>query len=248
MDLKIKIEPVESDCLAELKEENLIRFENFPDVCEPKLERDESTLLEDPLNVSSDAQGPFLYKNEIKTKIKSETEDANENCSEIFICPSIKTEHNVLAKYPVVTKVVNKRKRKDVNQKVNKKILKKNPLKLEPSDYVENEIKRKDGSCKYELKKEVGIERSKDKSNVSTEDEKIFHCPNCDNKYKHGSSLKNHIDSFHEGKKPVFQCDQCNKQYTHKTHLNRHIDSVHDGKKNECDQCNKQYSDKMCLK
>ena len=66
MDQEIRIESVESDCLTELKEEHFIKVENFPDVCEPKLERDESTLLEDPLNVLSDAQGPFLYKNEIK--------------------------------------------------------------------------------------------------------------------------------------------------------------------------------------
>ena len=110
MDQEIKVESVESDCLTELKEEHFIKVENFPDVCELKLERDESALLEDPLNISCDAQGPFLHKNEIKTEIKSEIEDANENCSEIFICPSIKTEHNVLAKYPVVTKVVDKKK------------------------------------------------------------------------------------------------------------------------------------------
>ena len=91
--------------MAELKEKNLIKFENFTDVvCEPKLERDECALLEDPLNVSSDAQGPFLYKNEIKTVIKSKIDDANENCSEIFICRLIKTEHNILAKNTVVTK------------------------------------------------------------------------------------------------------------------------------------------------
>ena len=61
MDQEIRIESVESDCLTKLKEEHFIKVENFPDVCEPKLERDESALLEDPLNVSSDAQGSFLY-------------------------------------------------------------------------------------------------------------------------------------------------------------------------------------------
>ena len=167
-----------------------------------------------------------------------------------FSCLSIKTEHNILAKNPVVTKVVDKRKRKDanVNQKVNKKILKKNPLKLEPSDNIENDIKNNVDSCKSELKKDCGIEKSKDTSNVSTEDEKLFHCPNCDNKHKHKSTLKSHIDTVHEGKKPVFKCDQCNKQYSHKPHLNHHIARVHDGRKYECDKCNKQYSSKMCLK
>ena len=53
---------IESDCLTELKEEHFIKVENFPDVCEPKLESDESALPEDPLNVSSNAQGPLFIK------------------------------------------------------------------------------------------------------------------------------------------------------------------------------------------
>ena len=61
MDQKVKIEPVDSDCLAEVKEETFVKVENYPDVFEPKLERNESALLEDPLNVSSDAHGTFLY-------------------------------------------------------------------------------------------------------------------------------------------------------------------------------------------
>ena len=35
-----------------------IKIEN---VCEPELETNKSAVLEDPLNVSSYAQGPFLY-------------------------------------------------------------------------------------------------------------------------------------------------------------------------------------------
>ena len=63
MDQEIKVKSVESDSLTELKEEHFIRVENFPDICEPKLERGESALLIDPLDVSSNAQGPFWYKN-----------------------------------------------------------------------------------------------------------------------------------------------------------------------------------------
>ena len=70
MDQKVKIEPVDSDCLAEVKEETFVKVENYPDVFEPKLERNESALLEDPLNVSSDTQGPFSY--EIKAEINTE--------------------------------------------------------------------------------------------------------------------------------------------------------------------------------
>jgi len=72
MDQEIKMESV-----AELKEEIFIKIEN---VCEPELETNESAVLEDPLNISSYAQGPFSY--DIKSEIKTEISDVNENCSE----------------------------------------------------------------------------------------------------------------------------------------------------------------------
>ena len=65
------------ESVAELKEEIFIKIEN---VCEPELETNESTVLEDPLNVSSYAQGPFSY--DIKSEIKTEISDVNEICSE----------------------------------------------------------------------------------------------------------------------------------------------------------------------
>ena len=68
MDQEIKIEPVQSDCLAEHKKENFIKVE---DVLEPKSETNETLLLEDPLKVSSDAQGGFPCDNEIKSKISN---------------------------------------------------------------------------------------------------------------------------------------------------------------------------------
>ena len=74
MDQEIKIEPVESDCLFEHKKENFIKVEN---VFEQKSETNESAVLEDPLKVSSDAQGGFSCKNEIKSKISN----VNQNCS-----------------------------------------------------------------------------------------------------------------------------------------------------------------------
>ena len=87
MDQEIKIESFASDCFAELQDEHFIKIENF---YEPKLETNESAHLEDPLNVSNDAQGPFSY--EIKAEIKSEIDDVSENCSEIVI----KTEQDSL--------------------------------------------------------------------------------------------------------------------------------------------------------
>lgn len=85
MDQEIKIEPVKSNCLTEPIEENSIKLET---VCELKLETNESVLLEDPLNVSSDAQGLFSCKNEIKSEISN----VNENCSIIEPNPPIKAE------------------------------------------------------------------------------------------------------------------------------------------------------------
>ena len=72
MDQEIKMESA-----AKLKEEIFIKIENG---CEPELETNESAVLEDPLNVSSYAQGPFSY--DIKSEIKTEISDVNEICSE----------------------------------------------------------------------------------------------------------------------------------------------------------------------
>ena len=83
MDQEIKIESVKVDCLAELKEDTFIKVET---VCELKLETNESALLEDPLNVSRDAQGLFSCENEIKSEISN----VNENCSKIDLDHPIK--------------------------------------------------------------------------------------------------------------------------------------------------------------
>ena len=83
MDQEIKIEPVKSNCLTELIEENSIKDEKN---CEPKLGTNESTLLEDPPNVSRDAQELFSCENEIKSEISN----VNENCSKMDICVPIK--------------------------------------------------------------------------------------------------------------------------------------------------------------
>ena len=80
MDQEIKIESVESDCLAELKKETFIKVEKN---CEPNLETNESALLKDPLNVST---GLFSCENEIKSEISN----AIKNCSKIDICLPIK--------------------------------------------------------------------------------------------------------------------------------------------------------------
>ena len=62
MDKEIKIEPAESNCFAELQEDTFIKVEN---VCKPKLESNESALLENPLI------GPKMIKVHFLVKMKS---------------------------------------------------------------------------------------------------------------------------------------------------------------------------------
>ena len=304
MDQKIKIESFESDRLAELKDEPFIKIENF---YEPKLEINESALLEDPLNVLSDAQEPFSY--EIKAEIKSEINDVSENCSEIVI----KTEQDSLNINPTaiipgldktfqcdqcnkqyyhkshlnrhiasvhdrkksecdqcekqfyyktnlnrhisavhqgtVLKVIHKRKNKDFNvlQKAKRNKSKKSLLKTKPSYYVENDIKGKLGSFKFESK-EHGIEKSTGSSNCSTavhEDSipKPYQCQICDFKFRYPSLLNRHIRSVHEGKRP-FHCNICISAFYEKTKLKEHIEAVHEGtipKPYQCQMCDSKF-------
>ena len=50
-------------------------------------------------------------------------------------------------------------------------------------------------------------------------------CPYCEHQGTVKSSLKNHIDSVHDGIK--FKCSQCEHQASQKSNLKIHIDSVH---------------------
>ena len=72
-----------------------IKVEN---ICEPKLEPNEFALLEDPLNVSNDVQGPLC-----KSEVKSEISDIDESYSETPICPPIKTEQD--SSYNIKTEI-----------------------------------------------------------------------------------------------------------------------------------------------
>ena len=56
---------------------------------------------------------------------------------------------------------------------------------------------------------------------------KEYQCPQCDAKYKHFGSLKDHITGVHEGKRP-YLCSICGADYTQKANLRRHIDEVHE--------------------
>ena len=64
----------------------------------------------------------------------------------------------------------------------------------------------------------------------------------CNSTFTHKSSLKNHIATVHEGKKPL-KCDY------KKCGLNRHILAIHEGKVlYKCQICNKNVLDKIDIK
>ena len=52
-------------------------------------------------------------------------------------------------------------------------------------------------------------------------------CDICDSPFKSEGSLKKHIGSVHEWKKP-FKCNKCESGFSKKSSLNTHIRSVHD--------------------
>jgi len=88
-----------------------------------------------------------------------------------------------------------------------------------------------------------------------------WNCSNCGKTFSTNKTLKRHIASVHEGKKPqreshnvekiqnVKNCNLCNKNFSRNEHLKRHITSVHEGKKSEvCSFCDKGFADKSHLK
>ena len=210
MDQKIKIESFESDCL----DEHSIKVESF---YEPKLEIDESALLEDPLNVSSNAQGPFSY--EIKTEIKSEINDVCENCSEIVI----KTEEDSLVINPI--SIIPGADKPFQCDQCNKQYSRKDNLK-QHIDTV-HEGKKSVFACDH-CNKQYSQKGHLNQHIASVHDGKKFDCDQCNKQFYYKTHLNRHIASVHDGKKS--ECDQCNKQFLDKGNLKRHISAVHDGK------------------
>ena len=56
---------------------------------------------------------------------------------------------------------------------------------------------------------------------------KKYQCSQCDAKYNHLISLKDHITGVHEGKRP-YLCTICGADYTQNANLRRQIDEVHE--------------------
>ena len=69
------------------------------------------------------------------------------------------------------------------------------------------------------------------------EGKKPFKCNICDSSFTRNHSLKTHIASVHEGNKP-FQCSTCGAGFARNSKLKVHITSVHEGKNRcECSGC-----------
>ena len=80
-----------------------------------------------------------------------------------------------------------------------------------------------------ELETEQNHEVHEEGNNLNDENGKRYQCPLCDKSYPYNQSLKQHIESVHEGKKP-FQCTQCDARFTQKHGLNGHIAAIHEKK------------------
>ena len=66
---------------------------------------------------------------------------------------------------------------------------------------------------------------------------KNFECRASDSKFSEMSSMKEQMDSVHEGKKP-FKCNICDSSFTRNHSLKTHIASVHEGNKPfQCSTC-----------
>ena len=62
-------------------------------------------------------------------------------------------------------------------------------------------------------------------------------CKMCETIFKDTRTLKRHIVSVHEGKKP-FECEICEKRFSVMYELNRHTTSVHERNKPfKCEMC-----------
>ena len=74
-----------------------------------------------------------------------------------------------------------------------------------------------------------------------------YECQICQGMFSQSSSLKTHIASVHEGKKP-FKCSSCAYNCSTKKDLTMHIESVHEGKKPfKCSSCDYKCSTKQSL-
>ena len=88
------------------------------------------------------------------------------------------------------------------------------------------------------------------KSHIASihERRKPFQCNTCHSSFQDNCSLKRHIASVHDKIKP-FQCNICDSSFAEKNKLERHIASVHERRKSfQCKTCNTSFAEKSKLK
>jgi KRAB domain-containing zinc finger protein len=73
---------------------------------------------------------------------------------------------------------------------------------------------------------------------LETEENKRFHCLNCNFRAAHRGPLKIHISRMHGDK--ILQCSRCTKRFSTDYTLKNHVKSVHASLK-ECPHCNNRY-------
>ena len=98
---------------------------------------------------------------------------------------------------------------------------------------LQNHIK----SNHIELKDEL---TDKEPNNSIPDKNRPFRCVKCNRCFSQKVNLKRHIESVHEGIKPLkcHKCDICDYKTAKKTDLKRHIESVHEGiKPYKCNIC-----------
>ena len=84
-------------------------------------------------------------------------------------------------------------------------------------------------------------------SEKEQEKNKIIDCYICQKSFSAKRSLKTHIATIHEGKKP-FKCKICNTQFKTKSNMKGHITIIHLGKKLfQCEICNANFGHKCNL-
>ena len=143
------------------------------------------------------------------------------------------------------------------NEKITKVICKSNPnTSLENSEMnpqIENQCIYKNEDYLPEISNDEKVTKSKNESFPETslknseinsgienqciakKEEILFHCNQCERKFKWKKNLSVHIQTQHEGIK--FPCVQCDKQFSHQGSLLKHFKSKHQGITYSCKQC-----------
>ncbi|XP_055681868.1 zinc finger protein 761-like [Lutzomyia longipalpis] len=222
-------------------------------VSRDQLEAEEIDVKADPVPVKLErTKSPQLENsmpNEKKMKIEKESEDEMETLVEVDEAEEV--DEVVEEEKPVVKKSPRKRKKKEVKpfKAIREKVCKicykvfisysgltNHMITKHPTDDQETY------ACP-QCPKEFISRRSWRKhqmTHLSPEEKLIYSCEFCEKKFTAKSTLKTHIDSFHE-KKTLFVCDVCGKSCNTKGALMQHRLVHSDDYPYECSYCGKKF-------